>query len=67
MGVGRRILTYVIIGAVIFFIISCIVIYQHRDYIAQSVSGSLSAAGGLFLYLLIFGIGFGLMIKAVLG
>lgn len=66
MGIGRRILTYLIAGAVLFFIISCIVIYQHKDYIVQYFSNSLSASSGLILYLIIFGIGISLMIKAVL-
>ena len=65
MGIGRRILTYLIVGAVLFFIISCIVIYQHRDYLAQYFSSSLSASTGLILYLLIFGVGISLMLRAV--
>lgn len=65
MGVGRRILTYLIVGAVLLFILSCIVIYQHRDYLAQYFSNSLSASTGLILYLLIFGVGIGLLLRAV--
>lgn len=65
MGVGRRIMMYLIVGAVIFFLLSCIVIYQHRDYLAQYFSSFLSASSGLILYLIIFGVVIGLLFKAV--
>ena len=65
MRVGRRIFTYLISGAVLFFILTCIVIYQHKDYLSHYFSSSLSASTGLIVYVIIFGIGISLMLRAV--
>lgn len=65
MSPGKRLLIYGIVFLVLLFLLSCISIYMHIDYLSSYFSSSLSAAGGSLLYLLIFGVGIGLMIKAL--
>lgn len=59
----RRILKYGIAFLCVIFVLSCICLYEHREILSSYFSNSLSSAVGIGLYLLIFGIGFGLMIK----
>lgn len=66
MGVGRRILTYLIVALAALFILSCITIYRHREYLAQYFTSSLSAAGGIFVYVLIIGVGIAFLLRALL-
>lgn len=59
----RKILKYGIAFLCIIFVLSCICLYEHREILSSYFSNSLSSVVGIGLYLLIFGIGFGLMIK----
>lgn len=61
----RRTLKYGIAFLCIIFVLSCICLYEHREILSSYFSNSLSSVVGIGLYLLIFGIGIGLMLKAV--
>ena len=61
----RRILRYGIAFLVILFILSCICLYQYRDALVAYFSSSLSSAVGIGLYILIYAVGIGLMLKAL--
>lgn len=61
----RRILRYGIAFLCIFLVLSCICLYEHIELLSSYFSSSLSSAIGIGLYLLIFGVGIGLMVKAV--
>lgn len=61
----RRILRYGVAFLVIMFILSCICLYQYRDALAAYFSSSLSSVAGIGLYILIYGVGIGLMLKAL--
>lgn len=54
MGVRRRIISYLIISAVAFFVTSCVVIYQHSSYVSQYFSDSMSALSVLLVYIIGF-------------
>lgn len=66
MSIGRRILAYGIVALIALFFLSCIAIYRHKDFLAQYFSTSLSAYGGILLYVLIFGVGIAFLLKAIL-
>lgn len=61
----RRILKYGVIFLCIFMVLSCICLYEHRQVLSIYFSSFLSSAVGIGLYLLIFGGGILLMIKAL--
>lgn len=61
----QRILRYGIAFLCIFFVISCLCIYKYRDYLEAYFSNGLSSLAGIGLYILIFAVGIGLMLKAV--
>lgn len=63
--IARRILRYGIAFVCIFFVLSCISLYQHREILSSYLSNSLSAAVGIGLYLLLFAVCIGLMLKAL--
>ena len=58
-----RILKYGIAFLCIIFVLSCICLYEHREVLSSYFSNSLSSVIGVGLYLLIFGLGLGMMIK----
>lgn len=60
----RRVLSYGIAFLCIFLVISVICIYEHRDFLASYFTDSISSAAGIGLYLLIWGVGIGLVIKS---
>lgn len=62
----RRFLRYVIAFLCIFLVISLIVVYQYRDVLATYFSSTLSSGVGILLYLLVYAVGIGLLIKAVI-
>lgn len=66
MRIGRRIFAYGLAALISLFVLSCIAIYRHKDFLAQYFSTSLSAYGNILLYVLIFGVGIVLMLKAIL-
>lgn len=61
----RRIAKYGIALAVIFLVLSVISIYKNCDFLANYFSNSLYSIGGVVLYLLIYGVGLALILKAV--
>lgn len=61
----RRILRYGVAFLIIMLILSCICLYQYRDALSAYFSSSLSSAVGIGLYVLIFAVGIGLMLKAL--
>lgn len=61
----RRISKYGIALAVMFLISSVISIYKNWDFLVNYFSNSLYSIGGVVLYLLIYGVGFALLFKAI--
>lgn len=61
----QRILRYGIALLCIFLVLSCICLYQYRDYISTYFSNSISSALGIGLYILIFVVGIVLMLRAL--
>lgn len=61
----RRIAKYGITLAVIFLVLSVISIYKNWGFLVTYFSNSLYSIGGVALYLLIYGIGLVLILKAV--
>lgn len=61
----RRIAKYGIALAVMFLVLSVISIYKNWDFLVTYFSNSLYSIGGVVLYLLIYGIGLALILKAV--
>ncbi|WP_294823336.1 hypothetical protein [uncultured Eubacterium sp.] len=61
----RRIAKYGIALAVMFLVLSIISIYKNWDFLVSYFSNSLYSIGGVALYLLIYGVGLALILKAV--
>lgn len=61
----RRIAKYGIALAVVFLVLSVISIYKNWDFLVAYFSNSLYSIGGVVLYLLIYGVGFFLLFKAI--
>lgn len=63
--IAKRVLRYGIAFLCVFLVVSLICIYEHRDFLASYFSSSLSYAAGIILYLLIYGVGIGLILKSL--
>ncbi len=61
----RRIAKYGVALAVIFLVLSIISIYKNWDFLVNYFSNSLYTIGGVVLYLLIYGLVFFLLFKAI--
>lgn len=61
----RKISKYGIALAIMFFVLSVISIYKNWDFLVNYFSNSLYSIGGVVLYLLIYGVGFFLLLKAI--
>lgn len=61
----RRIAKYGIALAVMFLVLSVISIYKNWDFLVRYFSNPLYSIGGVALYLLIYGIGLILILRAV--
>ena len=61
----RRILIYIIVFLVILLLLSCICLYQHKDLLSTYFSDSFSTTLGFGMYLLVYAVGIGLLLKAV--
>ncbi len=59
----RRVLKYGIVFLCLFFVISCISLYEHKEILSEFFSSSLSSAFGVGLYVLIFVVGFVFMLR----
>lgn len=61
----RRILKYGIGFLCVFLVLSFISLYEHREILSQYFSTAFSSLIGIGLYILIFAVGIGLMLKAL--
>lgn len=61
----RRILKYGIGFMCSFLVLSLISLYEHRDVLSEYFSTAFSSIIGVGLYILIFAVGIGLMLKAL--
>lgn len=62
---AKRILKYGIAFLCTFLVVSLICIYEHRAFLASYFANSISSVAGVCLYLLVWGVGLGLIIKSV--
>ena len=63
----RKIMHYILAAVIIFFILSVVSVAKNWDVITNYFTNSLYSIGGLILYLAIYAIAFGLLLKAVFG